>query len=395
MYSSNIIDDIAFKLDRSEWKLTKLGDVSSTKSVRENNPSNSKYDKFVGSSCINEYDLKIQNWEDTSTVTSAMKVFNRGEYLLVRRSVAGNQFKRRAARADFEGICSGDIINIRENDEFISDGFLAYILYSDDFWEYAISNASGSITSRVKWKDLANYEFLLPPKNQQAQLSKLLWAMDEVIERDVLLFNRIDDFLKVKREELIIDQGFKMIRLDEICDKKISYGIVQAGPDIKQGMPYIKSSNLSEDGIKIEELNKTSDEIAQKYRRSEVKPGDIVFSLRGNLAEMNIVPEELKVANLTQGTARISVSEVYDNNYMKSALETSKIQRRIHALSKGSTFKEISLEALRTVKVPVPSEDKAREISKMIKSIEVTRKEVKQKLVSNKSLQKSLINQIF
>ena len=35
----------------------------------------------------------------------------------------------------------------------------------------------------INWKDIANYEFLLPPKAQQAKLAELLWAMDEMVER--------------------------------------------------------------------------------------------------------------------------------------------------------------------------------------------------------------------
>ena len=55
---------------------------------------------------------------------------------------------------------------------------------SNQLWDYANSNAAGTMSKRVKWRDLAEYEFLLPPKEQQGQLAKLLWAMDEVIEKE-------------------------------------------------------------------------------------------------------------------------------------------------------------------------------------------------------------------
>ena len=58
------------------------------------------------------------------------------------------------------------------------------ILNNPSIWSYIVANASGSITRRIKWKDLANYEFLLPPKDQQAEIAELLCA------RSTLQLNR-------------------------------------------------------------------------------------------------------------------------------------------------------------------------------------------------------------
>ncbi len=141
--------------------------------------------------------------------------------------------------------------------------------------------------------------------------------------------------------------------LDEITKKKIVYGIVQAGPPQEKGIPYIRSTDVGK-SIYISALLNTTESIAKKYSRSEVTPGDIVFSLRGNVGETSIVPENLKVANLTQGTARISVKEIFSNCYVRYALSFGSISRHIQAVSKGSTFREITLEDLRKIKVPMP-----------------------------------------
>jgi type I restriction enzyme S subunit len=143
-------------------------------------------------------------------------------------------------------------------------------------------------------------------------------------------------------------------RLDEITDKKISYGIVQAGPHIHDGMPYIKSKDLN-GPLTLSKLERTSSAIAKTYQRSEVRPGDIVFSLRGNIGVSQIVPDTISVANLTQGTARISVKRSAANKFVYRALETQKIRKRIFAVMKGSTFQEISLGDLRQIKLCTPS----------------------------------------
>ncbi len=110
----------------------------------------------------------------------------------------------------------------------------------------------------------------------------------------------------------MVPEGWKRSALADVVKQKISYGIVQAGPHDPHGVPYIKSSDVR-GRLDPAVLQRTSHDIHYKYRRSSVHPGDIVFSLRGNIGESAIVPGELGEANLTQGTARISVSEGHDN----------------------------------------------------------------------------------
>ena len=164
-----------------------------------------------------------------------------------------------------------------------------------------------------------------------------------------------------------LPEGWDFAALSDLVprDKPIVYGIVQAGPEFPDGVPYIKSSNV---GAKIEpsSLSRTSPDIAQKYRRSVVRPGDIVFSLRGNIGQLSIVPECLPEANLTQGTARISTNARALNKFVAEALKSPNIQKRIDIVSKGSTFREISLEELRDLEIPLPPIPEQRKIAEIL-----------------------------
>jgi type I restriction enzyme, S subunit len=153
----------------------------------------------------------------------------------------------------------------------------------------------------------------------------------------------------------MIPDGWQLLSLDSITeiDKPIVYGIVQAGIHIPDGVPYIKSSDVGKD-INKNSLQRTSELIAQKYKRSEVKPGDVVFSLRGNIGESSIVPTNLTRANLTQGTARISVCNNHSNKFVKYALSSNYVAKKIGMAAKGSTFQEISLQELRKLEILLP-----------------------------------------
>lgn len=150
-------------------------------------------------------------------------------------------------------------------------------------------------------------------------------------------------------------------------DKPIAYGIIQAGPECEGGMPYIKSSDVGRE-IAIGTLSRTSLEIAARYTRSVVVPGDIVFSLRGNIGQLSIVPRNLKEANLTQGTARISVGVDFDAQFIAFALQAPSMQRRISIVGKGSTFKEISLDQLRQLEISFPCREQQQKIAKLLRT---------------------------
>ncbi|MFM1662772.1 restriction endonuclease subunit S [Aeromonas salmonicida] len=192
----------------------------------------------------------------------------------------------------------------------------------------------------------------------------------------------------------MVPKGWNTKPLSEIVKEKISYGIVQAGPHIIDGIPYIKSSDVK-GKIDPDTLQKTSQEIHFKYRRSAVHPGDIVFSLRGNIGASAIVPEDLLEANLTQGTARISVSESHCNLFYYYQLASEKLLNIINNLSKGSTFKEIALEELRKVKVlcaPLPEQNKiAKILSTWDKAITTT----EQLLANSQQQKKALMQQLL
>jgi type I restriction enzyme S subunit len=163
--------------------------------------------------------------------------------------------------------------------------------------------------------------------------------------------------------------GWELAPLSDLVprEKPIVYGIVQAGPEFPGGIPYIKSSNV---GAKIDpaSLSRTSPAIAHKYRRSVVRPGDIVFSLRGNIGQLSIVPDTLPEANLTQGTARISTNGRALNAFVAEALKSPNLQKRIDIVSKGSTFREISIEELRNLELPLPPLPEQRKIAEILRT---------------------------
>jgi type I restriction enzyme S subunit len=181
----------------------KLNNVATEYSKREDNPIESTHERFIGSDCIDRFDFKIKKWDSTKNIISSMKVFESGDYLLVRRSLYASDFRERAPRADFEGLCSGDILTIREKADTIEDGYLLVLLNAPNLWAYIVANASGSITRRVKWKDLAEYSIQLPKPEIQRLIVNSIREIENLKEKMLIQRTTLIDLKHQLLDEIL------------------------------------------------------------------------------------------------------------------------------------------------------------------------------------------------
>jgi type I restriction enzyme S subunit len=153
-----------------------------------------------------------------------------------------------------------------------------------------------------------------------------------------------------------IPRAWEVKILESCTSAKITYGIVQAGPHIKDGVPYIRTGDISDGRLSsAENLLRTSEEIAASYKRSEVHTGEIVCAIRATVGQVVEVPAELDGANLTQGTARIAPQSDINNRFLLWMLRSNAVQRQFDIAVKGTTFREITLGALRRLEVALPT----------------------------------------
>jgi len=176
----------------------------------------------------------------------------------------------------------------------------------------------------------------------------------------------------------------------------ITYGIVQAGPHVHDGIPYIKTGDMSASRLPIEDLARTSKKIASRYPRSTVRAGELVYSIRASVGAVHCVPPELDGANLTQGTARISPSTSVDTEYLLNALRSTACQNWITLHTKGTTYQEITLETLRALPVPLPSSKAEQEaIAQALSDVDALVESLEQFLTKKRQLKQGAMQELL
>ncbi len=324
-----------------------------------------------------------------------------------------------------ERVVSGlHTILARRTGNRIALGFGGHLFKSGWVRAQIQKEAQGAKVLGISANRMRNLRLPLPPPAEQQKIAECLSSVDELMAAQARKVDALKTHKKGLMQQLFPREGddcmdaggratqdakagtqprlrfpefqnageWKPDTLENLCTAKISYGIVQAGPHVPNGMPYIKSTDLNSE-LCLAKLARTSDVIAQKYRRSEVVPGDVVFSLRGNIGVSQIVPKDIPVANLTQGTARIRPQGPPE--FYFQALRSPSVHSRILAVSKGSTFQEISLEALRNVRLFHPEIDEQQRIASCLSSLDALITLETQKLEALKTHKKGLMQQLF
>jgi len=193
----------------------------------------------------------------------------------------------------------------------------------------------------------------------------------------------------------VIPEEWEVSGLHKACRGTITYGIVQCGPHVKNGVPYIRVSDMDEPELDVDGMLRTSSSIAAKFARSTVYEGDIVYALRGKLGEVRSVGRAVAGANLTQGTARLSPSERLNGSYLLWAMRSARSLRQAEMEAKGTTFREITLADLRQIKIPVPPIPEQRAIAEVLGDVDALLGSLEQLIAKKRDLKQAAMQQLL
>jgi type I restriction enzyme, S subunit len=386
------VKNMGFAIDKSQWKKVQLGDIAEDVNERVDNPSASEFEHFVGLEHFVSGDLKIKKWSSTKGLVSAAKKFKRGDVLFARR----NAYLRRASLVEFNGVCSGDAFVLRENHNQIVPGFLAFIVNSNRLWDYANANAAGTMSKRVKWRDLSRYEFLLPPKGQQTKMSELLWAADEAIEKYINICKRLEELKCSFQFQKYNGHIFKTI--GEVASK-VGSGKTPLGGEkfyTKEGIPFLRSQNVLTGKLSLEDIAYIPEAVHHSMKSTIVQKNDVLLNITGASIGRSAVFDHpmLIEANVNQHVCIIRTDN-YSPYVLCDYLNSKFGQVQIDKLQTAGNRQGLNFQNLRKLSIPYFTGDELNVIEHLLLQIIQNQSEAIREIQLLKSIRNMIINQIF
>ena len=356
-------------IDKSTWIKVKLGDVVTEPRDTVKDFTKEQIDHVVGLEHIDAESIHLRRSANMDNSTTFTKKFKVGDVLFGRRRA----YLKKAAQAKFSGICSGDITVMRVKKDLLPE-LLPFVINNEKFFDYAVKHSAGGLSPRVKFKDLANYEFLLPPNDQQAKLAELLWAMDGVVE-----------------SELSIQLNLTMTR--RCLMKRFQIGSANWHKNKLRDLMHFSYGKALKESDRIDGLFSvvSSAGIQGTHNEYLVNGPGIVVGRKGNAGEVIYVEKNFwpidtaYFIEVKKDLKHIPIKFFY---YLLQAADLKK-----HSIA--TAVPGLNRDDAMATKVYLPSEKEINLLTNEFEKIDQVLLEIDLKIECSKSLQKSLINQIF
>lgn len=224
------------------------------------------------------------------------------------------------------------------------------------------------------FKYLKRIHVPVPPIEEQRRIATLLDLADELRgkRRDSLaLLDSLNDsiFLDMFGDPSAWAGAQRpLIELVD-PDRPIGYGILKPGPHVEAGVPYVRVLDMRLGGVDSKSMKRTSVEISHQYRRSLLRPGDLLLSIRGHVGRLAEVPQELDGANITQDTARLAIKAA-NPRFVLQFLRTAWAQRWMESNIKGAAVRGINLGDVKRLPVPIFDRREQDEFVRRVRSAE-------------------------
>lgn len=404
---------------KSGWRFVKLGEVVKNANLVERDPEANGIEKIVGLEHIDSENLHIRRWNSVADGTSFSRKFVPGQTLFGKRRA----YQRKVAFAEFEGICSGDILTFEpKNRKVLMPDLLPFICQSDAFFDHALDTSAGSLSPRTSWTALKDFEFPLPSLEEQKRIAAILWTADEAVEgfnlaAEQILKAKITFFherlgiasikefrFAANRNDSRLSNDVPIVSVAELGDPNRQ--TVQVGPFggslsskhfKKSGVRVLKINNITEDGhLDLSSSVFVSEKHADSLSRYKVQAGDLITAAQATTGRSTLVGGIGAESLISQHLIRVALNK--DKclpEYLLACFHSPLLKHQIDAVKSKTTRDGLNTEDVAGFRIPLPNISEQRKIVSCMFAFDTQADEIRQNVMRLKSFSKLILARLF
>ncbi len=246
---------------------------------------------------------------------------------------------------------------------------------------------------------LNSISILTPPLPEQKKIASILTSVDDVIEKTSAQISKLQDLKQGMMQELLtkgightefkdspvgrIPKSWDVKQVDEIKGN-IPYSLVGGpfGSDLTSkdyvadpGVPVIRGVNLSDAWEKFHDADFVfvSEDKASQLNRNSARPGDFVFTQRGTLGQVGIIPQNAKHDSyiISQSQMKLTPNvDILNLEYLYQYFRSPVFLKLIDLSTIATGLPHINLGILKALPVPIPGRDEQCRIAKTLLSVD-------------------------
>ena len=247
-------------------------------------------------------------------------------------------------------------LRLRPNEEVLDRNYLYYFLISNFAQNQFKAIATGSVVNNLKTETVKAIKIFLPPLKIQKKIANYLDDIDEKIELNNAINNNLEQQAQAYFDKLFIinaDPNWAKCTLSDIGSVIAGGTPSKSKPEYyaNQGIAWITPKDLSVDKSKF--ISRGENDISElgfsKSSATKMPAGTILFSSRAPIGYIAIAQNEVTT---NQGFKSVIPNENIGTPYAYFLLKN--LLPIIEGMASGSTFKEISGAAMKSVPTVIP-----------------------------------------
>lgn len=368
-------------IDKIGWKKWRFGEVAiQTKGVVD--IDNTDLTRYVAGEHMISEDIHLRKWGnvgDGYLGPAFIRRFSKGDILYGSRRT----YLKKVALADFNGITANTTFVIKANEELIEPILLVHLMLSDKFTEYSVQNSRGSVNPYINWKDIADYEFLLPPKSEQKRLAELLWAADEMIEKEKRELEKVKHLRELRFENIT-----SQIANAKLADCLIVLKSKSKAPHLYD--KYIGLEHIESGAFTTNIFGDPKNVLADSFI---FKQGDLLYSKLRPYLDKCIIADFDGIS--TTELIVYDTTPIVSKEYILHVLHSKRFLDYIVDKSFGTKMPRVSHEIVSEYELYVPTPEKQETILKEINAFVSQEINIAKQISYSRQLKQKLINKIF
>ena len=165
--------------------------------------------------------------------------------------------------------------------------------------------------------------------------------------------------------------GWTFEPLDSCCQKgSITYGIVQPGAPVSNGVPIIRVNNFRDYRLDLTEVMTVATDVAAKYERTRLFGGEVLLTVVGTVGQVAVVPKNLAGHNVARAVAVIHPLPHVSADWIALCLRSPLAQHLLGSRANTTVQTTINLKDLRALPIPLPPVHERDAITAMVGALD-------------------------
>jgi type I restriction enzyme, S subunit len=247
--------------------------------------------------------------------------------------------------------------------------------------EQIFASQSGQSKPGLSLKDLQGFLVAMPSAPEQRAIATALSDVDALLAKLDQLIAKKRDLKQAAMQQLLTGQtrlpGFSGVWKSRRIESFSAFVTKGATPTTygfnwqNNGIVFLRSECVSAAGLDLKQAAYISELAHKVLIRGEVREGDILITITGNVGRVVLLDEKIDVANINQHISRIRVvdSEI-SAGFVFHWLSQPSVRHYYSTITTGQAYPQISLKQVRETDVSLGSFAEQTAIATLLSDID-------------------------